>query len=86
MLGYKTSPLCEKKTMLHWQYVSSPHKIDVMQHFTCMFEIIVKLPMINATYNALNGTPGYQINIPHLTTWWIIIWYPRVPFNASYMA
>jgi hypothetical protein len=29
--------------------------------------------------------PGYQINILHLATWQIIIWYPRVPFSASYI-
>ena len=42
------------------------------------------LYMNKATHDALNGTLGYQIIIPHSTTWHIIIWYPRVPFSASY--
>jgi hypothetical protein len=46
---------------------------------------ITKLNKCNSAFDALNGTTGYQINILHLTTWQIIIWYPRVPFSASYI-
>jgi hypothetical protein len=73
-----------KCTSTHWHIQSLILNVNKL---ACMLLVCHTsdgfISFIFSSYDALNGTPWLQINIYQLT-WRIIIWYPRIPFNASY--